>query len=184
MGNQLTKLQDRKIIKKENVTEQQLIEKLYKYEKIGTVRKIESIIEDNEKMEQQYNLQFGFNRARADYLEEKSERYEKECEELRKNIALSYKFREINEGLKKECARYKKIIEDNKKVIEKYSKVRKFIKELFNQIRIDAEDVYDGDTYCYTGYIIEDVDFNTFEISNELFNILDSLKELVGVSHE
>lgn len=184
MGNQLTKLRYGKIIKKENVTEQQLIEKLYKYEKIGTVGKIKSLIENSEQREQQMYLQFGFASSKVDYLEEKLNDYEKENEELRKNINLSYKFRKINEGLKKECTRYKKIIEDNEKVIEKYSKIRKFIKELFSQIRIDGEDVYDGDTYCYTGYIIEDVDFNTFEISNELFNILDSLKELVGDSND
>ena len=120
MGNQLTKLQDGKIIKKEKVTEQQLIEKLYKYERLGTIGKIKSKIENIEDIEQQMYLQFEFVSAKSDYLEEKLNYYKKENEELRKNINLSCKFREINEGLHEECKRYKKIIEDNKQDLEAF----------------------------------------------------------------
>ena len=110
MGNQLTKLQDGKIVKKENVSEQQLIEKLYKYERLGTIGKIKSKIENIEGIEEQMYLQFGFVSSKVEYLEKKLNCYKEENEELRKNINLSYKFREINKGLHEECKRYKKII--------------------------------------------------------------------------
>lgn len=71
-----------------------------------------------------------------------------------------------------------------KQDLEKYSNVMKLLKNLFDGIRLDCEDVYDGNTYCYSSYIMEDLDYNTFEISNELFNILDDLRNLVGDNHD
>lgn len=62
-----------------------------------------------------------------------------------------------------------------KQDLEKYNKVMKLLKNLFKEIKLEQED-WDGCSIFY----MEDIKFDTFEISNELFSILDDLKILVG----
>lgn len=109
------------------------------------------------------------------------EEYGNELYQLKKDLER-LEFLETN--LTKITDKFKIQIYDLKEELEKYKELLNLVKQLVDEIRLDANDIYDGDTYCYTGYIMEDRNYNTFEISNELFNILDDLKKFVGAFNE
>lgn len=110
MNNQLTKLENGIIIKKENVTEQQLINRLYKYERLGTVDKIKSIIESLEYTDAIWTSQFDLARADVEYWRCEAQSYKERYNALKHEFDASIRFREINAGLKRECQKYKELL--------------------------------------------------------------------------
>lgn len=118
MNNQLTKIENGKIIKKENVTEEQLINKLYQYERLGTVGKIKSKFEELEVNDDIWHSQFAMARADAEYLKIKLDDYKTRYENIKREFDFSVKFREINQGLKEQCRKYKLQLAEKEQIIK------------------------------------------------------------------
>ena len=104
--------------------------------------------------------------------------YEESYKEYRNRLELE-EDKTVSEKESQEFAIQLSYFEKIKQDLEKYSKVMKLLKNLFKNISLYQED---DDGYSY--FFMEDIKFNTFEISNELFTILDDLKLLVGDSNE
>lgn len=118
MNNQLTKLENEKIVKKENVTEEQLVNRLYKYERLGTVGKIQSTINAIKYSDDMWSAQFSMARADVAYWKNEAKSYEERYNILKSEFNASIHFREINAGLKHECRKYKQLVESLQKEIE------------------------------------------------------------------
>ena len=106
----------------------------------------------------------------------------KDYEESYKNYCNRLELEEdktVSEKESQEFAIQLSYFEKIKQDLEKYNKVMKLLKSLFKEIILEQEDI-DGCSY----FFMEDLRFNTFEISNELFSKLDDLKMLVGDSNE
>lgn len=125
MNNQLTKFENGKAIKKENVTEQQLINRLYKYERLGTVGKIKSTLESIEYSDDMWSAQFGMAKADVDYWKNEAKSYEERYKNLKYEFNASIRFRDINAGLKRECQRYKQLVKSLQQEIEILKGIKK-----------------------------------------------------------
>lgn len=103
-----------------------------------------------------------------EYYKERIEEHEKYCKDYPDIFDKeNYEFNIV-------CLNEQKQIKQD---LEKYNKVMKLLKNLFKEIKLEQED-WDGCSIFY----MEDLKFDTYEISNELFSILDDLKILVGDS--
>lgn len=118
MNNQLTKLENGKIIKKENVTEEQLVNRLYKYERLGTVGKIESTINSIKYSDDMWSAQFNMVKLDVAYWKSEAKSYKELYNKILHEFDASVRFRDINAGLKKECKKYKELIQSYQKEIE------------------------------------------------------------------
>lgn len=144
MNNQLTKFEDGKIIKKENVSEEQLINKLYQYERLGTVGKIKSKFKELEVNDDIWHSQCAMARAEEEYLKIQLNDYKERYENIKREFDFSIRFREINQGLKEQCRKYKLQLEEKDKTKERIlknwnnSKIQQ--KRLYDELKLKLTD--------------------------------------------
>lgn len=159
MNNQLTKIENGKIIKKENVTEEQLINKLYQYERLGTVGKIKSKFEELEVNDDIWYSQFAMARADVEYLKIQLDDYKTRYENIKREFDFSVKFREINQGLKEQCRKYKlQLAEKEEQLLcktwyKEYKKVMEANDEFYNECAKLREQLAEYKRVCTISHI-------------------------------